>query len=341
MPVTWGGKPAIWMAWTGVNPFPDILSLCLASVRRHNGADFDVIVVTPGNVRRFLDPHPAYRYLSHTHRADYLRLSLLHRYGGIYLDMDTIALRPLTEVYADLAAHDLVTYDGAPWGEVFGISVFGPTRRDSVLTRAWSEAVERLLGQRHDALAEHRRHDPNPDGDCLGWSELLRDVVTPIARQLVDTGRFSARLLEPVWAYYAAGGPAHDDLFRATSPRPPDTELLILNHAILPDWVNGMSTMDILGSELGLCRLLQYALGCSRVGAQLAALARRLADAGQLSARLVESSFEALEAEPAIAGRARPTERCGGDIAASGGSAAAVRKTIRRRQLFRRRGGCG
>ncbi len=103
MPVAWGGKPAIWMAWTGNNPLPDLLALCLASVRRHNGADFEVIVVTPGNLRRYVDPHPAYHYLSLTHRADYLRLYLLHRYGGIYLDMDTVALRPLTEIYADLS----------------------------------------------------------------------------------------------------------------------------------------------------------------------------------------------------------------------------------------------
>jgi hypothetical protein len=338
--MTWGdGKPAIWMAWTGNNPLPDILALCLASVRRHNGGDFDVIVVTPGNLRRYLDPHPAYNYLSLTHRADYLRLCLLHRYGGVYLDMDTVALRPLTEVYGELAAHDLVTYDGEPWGEVFGISVFGPTRRDSSLTRAWSEALERLLDHRHDALAAHRRTDPNPDGDCLGWSEILRDVVTPIARQLIDAGQLSARLLDPAWAHFAAGGPAHDDLFRACSPRPPDTELLILNHAILPDWLKRMSSLEILASELGLCRLLQYALGCSQVSALLTPIARRLADAGQLSARLADSTSEILDWEPANIRPVQSTQQCGQGHSASGGSTESeAKEVIKRRRLFRRAG---
>src|SRR5215211_8692649 len=145
MPVTWDGKPPIWLAWTGDNPLPDLLALCLESVRRHNGADFAVIVVTPANLRQCLEPHPAYQYLSLNHRSDYLRLQLLHRYGGIYLDMDTIALRSLAGLYDDLADYDLVTYDGSIWGEVFGSSVFGPTRRGSVLTTAWSAAIDRML----------------------------------------------------------------------------------------------------------------------------------------------------------------------------------------------------
>ncbi|MEA2513174.1 MAG: hypothetical protein QOJ59_2661 [Thermomicrobiales bacterium] len=316
MPVTWGGKPAIWMAWTGINPLPDLLALCLASIRRHNGADFEVIVVTPGNLRRYLEPHPAYDYLSLTHRADYLRLYLLHRYGGIYLDMDTIALRPMTEIYADLSECDLVTYDGAPWGEVFGISVFGPTRRGSALTQAWSEAVESLLDDRHDELAANRRSDPNPCGDCLGWSELLRDVVNPIAQRLVGAGRLSARLLEPAWAHFAAGGPAHDDLFRACSPRPPDTELLILNHAMLPDWLKRMSSSEILGSELGICRLLQYALGCSLLSALLTPIARQLAAEGQFSPRLVDPASEILGSEAAICRLLQLALGCGGSLPA-------------------------
>jgi hypothetical protein len=294
MPMTWDGKPAVWLAWPGNDVPSDILALCLASVRRHNAADFQVIVVTPTNLGQYLDPHPAYEYLSLVHRADYLRLSLLHRYGGIYLDMDTVALRSLIDIYAGLSSYDIVTYDGGPWDEVFGVSVFGPTRRGSTLTRAWSEALEGLLDRRYDALAAYRRDDPDPRADCLGWNELLSAVVTPIARQLADAGQLSAQLLEPAWAHFAAGGPAYDDLFKPRSPRPPDTELLILNHAMFPDWLKRMSSSDILTSELGICRLLQDALGCSHLSTLLTPIARRLADAGQLSPQLVDPALEVL-----------------------------------------------
>lgn len=263
MPVTWHGKPAIWLVWTGNNPLPDILSLCLASVRLHNSADFEVIVVTPENLREYVDPHPAYKYLSLVHRSDYLRCLLLHNHGGVYLDMDTIGLRSLARVYAELADYDLVTYDGAIWGEVFGIGAFGPTRRGSVLTRGWSEAVERLLDRRHDDLAAFRKRDLNPGADCLGWSELCREQVQPVARRLAAAGQLSVRLLEPTWAHVAAGGPAYDELFQTGSPQPPDTELLILNHAMFPEEVRRLGIEEILRSDLGICRLLQQTLGWS------------------------------------------------------------------------------
>ena len=238
MPATWNGKPAIWMAWTGDNPLPDILSLCLASIRRHNGADFEVIVVTPENLREHIDPHPAYEYLSLNHRADYLRCFLLHRYGGIYLDMDTVALRSLVDIYADLGNYDLVTYDGAPWGEVFGISVFRPTRRGSLLTQGWSEAVTTLLDRRHDDLARFRQHNLNLGMDCLDWGEVCREQVQPVARRLADAGQLSVRLLEPSWGHFSDRcGPVYDELFKTYTPQPPDTELLIFNHAMFPDEV--------------------------------------------------------------------------------------------------------
>ncbi|HEV2109223.1 MAG TPA: hypothetical protein VGR16_13250, partial [Thermomicrobiales bacterium] len=164
----------------------------------------------------------------------------------------------------------------------------------------WSEAVKSLLDRRFDDLVAHRQSDPNPRGDCLGWSELLRDVVLPLAQRLADKDQLSARLLDPAWAYFASGGPAYDDLFRACTPRPPDTELLILNHAMLPDWLRGMSSAEILTSELGICRLLQYALGCSLLSALLTPIARRLADAGQLSPRLLDPVSEILSSEQEI-----------------------------------------
>jgi hypothetical protein len=264
LPITWDGKPPIWMAWTGDNPLPDLLALFLESVRRHNGADFEVIVVTPENVRQCLEPHPAYQYLSLNHRADYLRLHLLHRYGGVYLDMDTIALRSLAGLYQDLASFDIVTYDGATWGEVFGSSVFGPTRRGSVLTTAWTEEIDRRLDANHDALAAHRRESDDLHKDSLGWSALMSELVTPIAWRLVNAGQLSVRLLDPVWAHFAPGQPGSSDVMRECSPVVPDTELLILNYTTFADPIRRLSRAEILGSEIGLCRLIQHAVGYER-----------------------------------------------------------------------------
>jgi hypothetical protein len=130
-----------------------------------------------------------------------------------------------------------------------------------LLTSGWSEAVEGLLDRRHDDLVAYRRNHSDLGTDSLGWGELCREQVQPVARRLADAGQLSVRLLEPTWGHFAAGGPAYDELFRTRSPQIPDTELLILNHALFPDGVRGMTSDDIAGSELGICRLLQHALG--------------------------------------------------------------------------------
>ena len=65
---------------------------------RDAGDRFQVHLVRSGDVERLLcgEAHPAYESLSLVHRADYLRCELLHRYGGLYCDVDTICVSDLT-----------------------------------------------------------------------------------------------------------------------------------------------------------------------------------------------------------------------------------------------------
>ncbi|CAJ1344922.1 unnamed protein product, partial [Effrenium voratum] len=81
----------VWMCWTGNNPMPAHLQLCMQTVRRNSGlapshlslsprvddgnrGQRPVILITPQNVVEYVpDPHPAYQFLHLAHRADYLR----------------------------------------------------------------------------------------------------------------------------------------------------------------------------------------------------------------------------------------------------------------------------
>ena len=100
MPLESGGRPNIWLAWTGTNEIPAYLELCLESVRKHNGDDFNIVVITPDNIGVYIDEiHPAYEYLSYAHRADYIRCKALHQHGGIYLDIDTLSFKSLSGWY--------------------------------------------------------------------------------------------------------------------------------------------------------------------------------------------------------------------------------------------------
>eukprot|EP00747_Dinoflagellata_sp_TGD_P028274 gnl/TRDRNA2_/TRDRNA2_133154_c0_seq2.p1 gnl/TRDRNA2_/TRDRNA2_133154_c0~~gnl/TRDRNA2_/TRDRNA2_133154_c0_seq2.p1 ORF type:complete len:353 (-),score=21.46 gnl/TRDRNA2_/TRDRNA2_133154_c0_seq2:167-1225(-) len=134
----------VWMCWTGTNPMPAHLRLCLQTVRKNSG--LEVILVTPDNLAEYVpDPHPGYKFLHLAHRADYLRCYLLHNYGGIYLDCDTIVLKSLEGLFDALEDFDAVGYDGSPWGEFIGISDMGPFKPGTELTNLWFAALHGKL----------------------------------------------------------------------------------------------------------------------------------------------------------------------------------------------------
>lgn len=99
-----GGK--IWMCWwQGLENAPEIVKACVDSVRR-NAAGREVIVITEENLAEYVqmpDLLVGLRQrgvLSRTHISDYLRLDLLSRYGGIWLDSTFFCCRPLkSDVY--------------------------------------------------------------------------------------------------------------------------------------------------------------------------------------------------------------------------------------------------
>jgi len=264
MPIEIGGKPCIWMTWTGDNRMPGYLELCLQTVRQQNADLFNVIVITPSNLHEyFSDLHPAYPFLSYTHRSDYLRCQLLHRYGGVYLDMDTLCFKPLWPWYPRLQHFELVSYTGAPWGEIFGVGIFGPTRRSSLLTTEWSQRLNALMDLRQDELAQYRRRNRrHPERDCLGWSELLRDIVLPLSQTLQEQGRLS---FAPVGLDEFTALSELYSIEQLFSPyrdlRIPDSSaLLIMNNALYPEWFKRLSREKVLRSNCGLVSILRAAV---------------------------------------------------------------------------------
>lgn len=79
----------IFVFWTGDNDMSNRRLECLSNLSQKS--ECKVILVTPGNLNDYIlkdhPLHPAYKYLSHTHKADYLRTYFMHFYGGGYSDI--------------------------------------------------------------------------------------------------------------------------------------------------------------------------------------------------------------------------------------------------------------
>mmetsp|Transcript_102620 Transcript_102620/g.319073 ORF Transcript_102620/g.319073 Transcript_102620/m.319073 type:complete len:281 (+) Transcript_102620:265-1107(+) len=239
----------VWMCWTGNNPMPPHLQLCLRTVERNAG--LPVVLVTPRNVAEYVpDPHPAYHLLHLAHRADYLRCYLLHHYGGIYLDVDTVCLRSLAGLFDLLETFDAVGYDGSQWGEYIGISDMGPFRPSSPITELWFNALHGRMEQRRAELEAHQT-------DVFYWQEILRDIVLPVT--LMHREKISKGLLahnpeqEELWSTEPLG--------RVLGPELERSHVFILNNAKYGDELKQLSEEQILGGPAVLSQLLRHALG--------------------------------------------------------------------------------
>lgn len=82
----------VWICWfQGMNNAPEIVKKCYESVKR-NMPDKKIVVITSDNISDYIE-FPDYilekwkaGYITHTHMTDLLRLELLIKYGGLWLD---------------------------------------------------------------------------------------------------------------------------------------------------------------------------------------------------------------------------------------------------------------
>ena len=84
----------VWVYWQG-DKLPYI-ELCIETIRRHS-SNLNFVLLNDQKVANYLELPLGYSKLSVVHRADYIRVALLYKYGGIWLDADTIVLKPLVK----------------------------------------------------------------------------------------------------------------------------------------------------------------------------------------------------------------------------------------------------
>ena len=84
----------VWICWfQGEQNAPDIVKACIKSIRRHL-SDREIIILSDKNITEYLDI-PDYikdkigKSITLTHYSDIIRVMLLNRYGGLWLDATT------------------------------------------------------------------------------------------------------------------------------------------------------------------------------------------------------------------------------------------------------------
>jgi GR25 family glycosyltransferase involved in LPS biosynthesis len=247
-------KPVIWSVWTGTNSIHPYLQLCHETVVRHNERDFTVILVTPDNLSEFLTGlHPAYELLSYVHRADYLRHALLHKYGGIYLDMDTICFKSLYPLLKLLKYANVVGYDGSRWGEIWGMGSMAPLRPNSEYTSEWGTRLHEELDNQLAVLQEYRRTSPSLEKDCLIWASILRDIVLPLSHEIKEYIGYA--IIDEDWQSISE----IEIVKRGEAPEISDS-ILNLNNSLYSSEIKTASKEQVMESNIILFKILSRSL---------------------------------------------------------------------------------
>lgn len=96
------GEKTIWQFWwQGEANAPEMVRHCMASVKRFAPAGWRVVVIDESNIERYVAIPDCIRrkhhsgIITHTHFSDYLRISLLARHGGVWIDATVLLSGPV------------------------------------------------------------------------------------------------------------------------------------------------------------------------------------------------------------------------------------------------------
>mmetsp|Transcript_35793 Transcript_35793/g.69090 ORF Transcript_35793/g.69090 Transcript_35793/m.69090 type:complete len:442 (+) Transcript_35793:203-1528(+) len=160
----------IWGYWAqGYDAMPELFQLCVATWQRHN-PHWDVRILSKSTLYEYLSeaelPNRFEQMFSHQTASDCVRLALLARYGGIYMDVSIIMCTDLDALCWDAIASGQraaavvfhPTY-GTPKfnGEDFTESWFLATRPGNAFFLRWRDLLRELMHNRLDVdgLLEH------------------------------------------------------------------------------------------------------------------------------------------------------------------------------------------
>lgn len=195
----------IYCFWTDNNEMSENRKKCYQSIIDNVGVD--VKMITPKELPLYIKKdsplHPAYKYLSSVHKADYLRCYFMHHYGGGYCDikemthswkkafdkmdsMDSLFLgyreigwygAAFQNIDNPALANDIKTYWRLLAGN--GAYIFRP---NTPFTNEWFDEVNSRLNTFFPSLKEHPATDPfgKENNYPIPWANILGNIFHPL-----------------------------------------------------------------------------------------------------------------------------------------------------------------
>ena len=182
---------SIYCFWTGSNVMSTTREESLRQLEELS--ECTVILVTKDRLSDYIlkdNPlHPAYEFLSETHKADYLRTYFMHFYGGGYSDIKRTRgswIKSFEELYnsdawvcgyAEVEGGVAPSVPAVAWSEIIGNGSYICKPR-TPLTTEWYNSMIALLDTKLDSLIQFPATHPRDKaeegkGYPIEWNEML------------------------------------------------------------------------------------------------------------------------------------------------------------------------
>ena len=164
-----------------LNNTESYLQLCMQSINQHCGADFNVQIVHPQNIKNFLpdlsiDMGPESK-IDINKRIDFISFTLLYQYGGIWITPSTIVLKNLKPFYQLLNDYQIVMFGSPPEYYRQDITYLKPERSLIVakpklkIMKLCSLEIEKMI-----TSYNYPGYNFDQDGNCIFWKYLKQGV---------------------------------------------------------------------------------------------------------------------------------------------------------------------
>lgn len=164
-------KPFLWQYWDG--PMSSFIKLSMKSVDKHCSESFQIVRLNKDNIYNYLPEMKEYedkmKNLLIAQKVDIYRIMLLYKYGGIYLDADTIVLRDPIEIINKLKKYDFVGFGCTPEKCIYG---YGKPSNWILASRPTSILMAKILRNQLEQLDNKNSFDYHDLGKLVIWKEL-------------------------------------------------------------------------------------------------------------------------------------------------------------------------
>ena len=164
-------KPYLWQYWDG--PMSSFIKLSLKTVDNHCSKSFNIIRLNKDNIYKYIPEMKEYenkiKDILIAQKVDIYRIMLLYKYGGIYLDADTVVLRDPIEIIHKLQKYDFV---GFGCTGIICKNGYGKPSNWILAAKPHSTLIARVLQNQLSQITTKVKFDYHDLGKLVIWHEL-------------------------------------------------------------------------------------------------------------------------------------------------------------------------